>query len=601
MINKCKDSLIKLAVMTLILILLTGYSGSANGNANALSDVQRNSIAMLNYLTVLTQQINASKNSRIYLEEAYSSLINNTSPNTIDTRTLEQLVNILDTLENYRMIAVKRERLQYIKDQNSALSIGSIVPNPLSVLNIVESRSLPKIALSIVSLAVDSATRYAGYTEQANMKFLEDGWALDDEASAVLHNSRKSAFSYMVSIVNEQDLPGEMALNENYVEEFVNIKNSSNVVQQIQFLESNEATYQSFGDYWLTLAQSYYDHGDYSKCLETIASYELLGVRIFRKDYDYARVLPLVISAAGEIKETSEYAGFAEEYCIKILSNTDNDDWALRYFVAQTYVDLYGRTNDHAYLQRAYSVVLDNVNVLVSKQNALNTEYLAEVVAASIPKDAKPEVKSEIDQYNKYLNEERKTAVSPIYEPLLLNCDLLFMLADELKIDENEKVKIDNILHENGKNIFLLPSVDEKYWFTKTPEVTDTSKLEAAYTGKELSVPVECVSSNAVIHVMVTDPVDNSSVIYDDWTLQRVDRKAKGNLASFVAVYQSPSAQKHEYKEGAVLNVEIQPKAGVATETFDFNFSAVQNKKEWWEAVKLWEDNFTFTRIDLNE
>ena len=151
------------------------------------------------------------------------------------------------------------------------------------------------------------------------MKFLEDGWALDDEASAVLHNSRKSAFSYMVSIVNEQDLPGEMALNENYVEEFVNIKNSSNVVQQIQFLESNEATYQSFGDYWLTLAQSYYDHGDYSKCLETIASYELLGVRIFRKDYDYARVLPLVISAAGEIKETSEYAGFAEEYCLKIL------------------------------------------------------------------------------------------------------------------------------------------------------------------------------------------------------------------------------------------------------------------------------------------
>ena len=167
-----------------------------------------------------------------------------------------------------------------------------------------------------------------------------------------------------------------------------------------------------------------------------------------------------------------------------------------------------------------------------------------------------------------------------------------------MKVDENEKVKIDNILHENGKSIFLLPSVDDKYWFTKTPELFDTSKLEAVYTVKELSVPVECVSSSAVIHVTVTDPVDKASVTYEDWILQRVDRKTKGNLASFVAVYQSPSAQKHEYKEGAVLNVKIQPKAGVETATFNFSFSAVQNKKEWWEAVKLWEDSFTFTRID---
>ena len=36
-----------------------------------LTPTQRNSINMLNYLTVLTQQINDSKGSRLFLEQAY--------------------------------------------------------------------------------------------------------------------------------------------------------------------------------------------------------------------------------------------------------------------------------------------------------------------------------------------------------------------------------------------------------------------------------------------------------------------------------------------------------------------------------------------------
>lgn len=43
-----------------------------------LTDTQHNSINMLNYLTVLTQEINSSKNSKLYLEQAYSSIVNNT-------------------------------------------------------------------------------------------------------------------------------------------------------------------------------------------------------------------------------------------------------------------------------------------------------------------------------------------------------------------------------------------------------------------------------------------------------------------------------------------------------------------------------------------
>ena len=44
------------------------------------------------------------------------------------------------------------------------------------------------------------------------------------------------------------------------------------------------------------------------------------------------------------------------------------------------------------------------------------------------------EKKNEIKEYNKWREKERKTELPPIYQPLMLNCDFLTGLANELKI-----------------------------------------------------------------------------------------------------------------------------------------------------------------------
>ena len=67
---------------------------------------------MLNYLATLSQEINASKNSRMFLEEAYASLINNTNPEKVNELTESHMSSLLDIIEKYRLINVKRERLQ---------------------------------------------------------------------------------------------------------------------------------------------------------------------------------------------------------------------------------------------------------------------------------------------------------------------------------------------------------------------------------------------------------------------------------------------------------------------------------------------------------
>ena len=572
----------------LALIICIGIFPVASAENAALTDEQADAIAMLSYITVLTQDINASKNSRLYMEEAYSSLINNTYPNAVDSRTLSQLTVLLDTMEGYRMVAVKRDRLQYIYEQNQAQAIRAAVPNPLGMISAIRSYRPSKIAASLAYMAIDSITSYTSYTSEMDIQYLKDGWALDDEEASVLHESRKGTFAYMINIVGEYDLPGDLTLTENSVEEFVKWKNNDNVVSRIQFLESNQATYQSYGGYWLLLAQSYYDNGDYSKCLDAIRTYEGMNTRIFRKDYELAKALPSVISAAEKVYSGAEYADVAARYAQMLLDNTDHNDWALRYYAAQVYVDLFAQTNDQSYLETAYSIVLDNVNYLVGEQQSLNAAYLAPVQKTAVPKDATKDEKKQIENANKALEEIRRTELPPVCEPLRLNCDLLFALADELKISESERQKIDGILHPNGAPIFLTEVLDDQYWFLRDSAL-ETAETDVEFGGTAIILPAACCTSNTEITVSVQEANAEEPVVLTDWNVDSVNRETEGDISTYHAVYTSEQAHHHDWQPDATIQVDIQPKADASLPSYHFEFTTEGTKKEWYDYLKVWE------------
>ena len=572
----------------LALIICIGIFPMASAENVSLTDEQANAIAMLNYITVLTQDINASKNSRLYMEEAYSSLINNTYPNAVDSRTLSQLTGLLDTMEGYRMVAVKHDRLEYIYEQNQAQAIRAAVPNPLGLISTVRSYRPSKIAASLAYMAIDSITSYTTYTSETELQYLNDGWALDDEEASVLHESRRGTFAYMINMVSEYDLPGDLTLTESSVEEFVKWKNNDNVVSRIQFLESNQATYQSYGGYWLLLAQSYYDNGNYSKCLHAIHTYEGMNTRIFRKDYELAKTLPSVISAAEEIYSVAEYADVAAHYAQMLLDNTDHNDWALRYYAAQVYVDLFAQTNDESYLKTAYSIVLDNVNYLVGEQQSLNAAYLAPVQKTAVPKDATKNEKKQIENANKALEELRRTELPPVCEPLRLNCDLLFALADELKVSESERQKIDGILHPNGAPIFLTEALDEQYWFLHGSKL-DMANIDIEFGGTAILLPAACCTSDTEITVSVQEENTEEPVILTDWKVDSVNRETEGDISTYHAVYTSDQAHHHDWQPGATIQVDIQPKADANLPSYHFEFTTEGTKKEWYDYLKVWE------------
>ena len=574
-------------VCTLCLILGMA-AAQVQAEGTSLTAEQQNAIAMLNYMTVLTQETNAAKNSRLFMEQAYSSLVNNTYPNAVDSRTLSQMTGLLDTMEKYRMVNVKRGRLQYIYEQNQAQAIRAAIPNPMGLLSSVHSLTPARLIASVVYMAVDSYTSYTAYTAEADLQYLKDGWALDDEEAAALHESRKGAFSYMVKMVNDYGLPGELSLTEETVSELVEWKNNDNVVARIRFLESNQGIYQSYGGYWLILADAYYNNGEFRNCIDAVKTYEAMGTRLFRWDYEYAKVLPLAIASAEQVYGEDEYIEHAARWADAIVTNTQNKDWALRYFAAQTYVSIFGKTKDKAYLQKAYDIVLDNVNYLVKEQKNLNATFLAAVKETAVPKGATNSEKDQINNYNKMLKENRKKEFVPVSEPLRLNCDLLFGIAAELEILDNDKARVDAILHSNDARLFLNECLDDQYWFN-TASKPETEPADIEFGGTSMVFPIRILSQNAAITVDVTEKDSDETVTISDWQLDRIERATEGDLSTFVAIYTSEDAKNHVWGVESTIVISVLGNPDFEEEPVSFEYTTEGTKRAWYDYLKVWE------------
>ena len=579
------------ALMIIIMLLFSvgrfpiSSIAEAENTISLLTDKQRNSVGVLNYMAYLTMEIHNQKSNRLYLEKAYSSLYNNTYMNAIDAVTLGQVKSLLTALNNFKMLTVKRERLEYIYEQNQAQAIKSVIPSPMDILNVVQSGSWQKMLVSVARMAVDSVASYNASRQAADMGYLQDGWALDDEEAEILHRGHLDSLEYMWEIIHDYDLPSDLAITEDDINRFVAWKSDNNLVGRIQFLESNREVYQAFGEYWLELAESYYAHGDMAKCLDAVKCYETYSTRIFRKDYHYAEVLSMAIAAAKEVYDDGQYVTEAARFAEGIIANCDQENWVLRYFAAVTYVELASRTSNIDFLQKAYNIVLNNVNYLVPKQKKNNNVYLAAIEPVDVPAGATKAKKTEIDAFNKGLQEARKTAVPPVSDALMVNCDLLFSLADQLDVGEEEMMLINGILHGDEKTLFINPYIDNLYQAEGVPQI-DLSQIDISFDGEKIKIPARYLTENTVISVGGLDTKGKIFII-DDWRLESVNRKNGADVESFIATFISDMADDLNYEVGSTVWINFNPAGDDHTPDFQISFSVVS------------ETDFIFSHTDF--
>ncbi len=541
-----------------------------------LSPDQLKAIGIINYLAVLLQDINSQGvGNKVYLQEMFTSLSGNTHPDVVDPRTQSEITDILSTLSSLSMLAEKREHLSYIYDQKRALTLFSLIPNPLTILNVVQSANhsddgegRARLIASVIHMAASSVSTYLTDKAINELQFLQDGWELDEEEKRNLNRSIISAFNYLMDMKNYFQLKGKdvlLTLNEKKVKDFVDTRNLTNVHRRIAALEDNRKTYEAFGEYWLLLATCYYENGQYQKCLDAVGQFESLGVQIFIKDFDFAKVLTLAVLSAEEILPKEEFVPLAERYLDLIIENTYDDNWDLRYFASVKFLELYGKTNEQKYLNKAYSITKATTNKLISKQLELNTTYLKEIDRIDVGKmsdktEADKKKRKEAEAYNKTLEENRKKELPPIYEPFWLNCNLLFKLAKLCDISSQEKSELEGMLHGNEIELFLNKPLNHFFRFNESDEKYDLSGLE--FNKGTLIIPAIYVTDDSSIHMRIygTDP--NVEEEIDDWILERVERKNKDDINSFVAVYRSEKASKLNYGSKEMIAIlSLQPKA----------------------------------------
>jgi len=157
---------------------------------------QRNSFSMMYYLAITAEEIRTSKDNRLALEDIYTSLLNDINPGSVDEITQDHLKNLRDIIKAYLETSTKRERLQFIYNQEKASAIRNAVPNPLAILSVSNATDKKKLALAVAYSALDSYNSYKCSINSADMAFIMSGWELDDKEKETVMKNRDRAFDY---------------------------------------------------------------------------------------------------------------------------------------------------------------------------------------------------------------------------------------------------------------------------------------------------------------------------------------------------------------------------------------------------------------------
>ena len=539
---------------------------------------QRKAVNMLNYITVLTQEINASKGSRVYLDSVKSSLKNNLALSAIDSETQKQINNLWKTIDEYSMVSIKRERIEFMYDQNKAQAMREAIPNPLGMLSTVQSGNALKAAASVLYMAIDAKASYERASTEADLKYIQDGWELDDAEAKELSASQLNLLNYMINMSRNNGFPDDWALKPDDVEAFVEWTSKddpSDLISKIKWLEKNEKVYREFRTYWLELAQNYYEAEDYQKCLSAIERYEEVAMHIFDKDFDYARILSLAIVSAKKELPKDEYVAYAAKYVKVITDNCDDKDWAVLYFAAQVYVDLYSCTEEKSYLEEAYEMAFNSANELAYEQADLNKVYLNPIQKQEAEKGASARQKKEVKEYNSLIAQIRKTELPPVNEFFYLNCELLFALADQLDKSSVARQDIDGIIHkEDGKRIFLTEVLDNRFWANKHVAEINSNDIDIEFNGEKIVIPASCLTDRSVVTVSVS-----GRTVLDDWEVKEVKRpKNSTNCSEFMVTMTSKEGGKYKFTAGETITITIVPVSDAPDYVIEFQYKVVEKK-----------------------
>lgn len=506
------------------------------------------SVEMLNYVSTLSERIKENKSNRLELNQISDEIYNNIIFSSIDERTQSLITGdggFLYAIHSYELMGLQRERLEYVAEKQKSQALRAAMPNPIYVLSVVQSSNPIKAVISVVATTAGSILNYEAAKDNLELQNMLQTWELEDNERDTFNKQKDSTYNYMIDVSRGNNLPNEYTLSMDNILDFVKLQTDENASRRKAELEKddNRNLYlgAKYGPYYLLLANTYYELEEYQKCIDIFEDYENRGGRIFRHDYDAARVIPKVIYSAKQVYNKKKYITAANKYLNLLKNETTDKNWELRYFAALAYIDLaeIDSSNHNSYFKKAADILLSNISYLSKEQDSMLKRY-AEPVNESIAKDVvRAQDKKATKELIKQEKEDRKTALPPFYEPLLLNCELLNSVRIEYKITDSDwnskfiKVTENSILNLPARNSygFYSPASNvtdlfsEKYKsvnniFIQTiggQYVLDCNIVQAGLqkitNDYAITLPATLLEENSKISIKLQNSVDNTNVV----------------------------------------------------------------------------------------
>ena len=127
-----------------------------------------------------------SSNNRIVLTELS---LRDLVP-TANASTKNYYLSFNERIQSLQLIDIKRERLEYISNENKKNALLALAPNALSVATMAISTGFTNplgAIISVVGAATSSVTNYIKKKSEANMDQLRSEWELDDTEMEILN------------------------------------------------------------------------------------------------------------------------------------------------------------------------------------------------------------------------------------------------------------------------------------------------------------------------------------------------------------------------------------------------------------------------------
>ncbi len=293
-----------------------------------------------------------------------------------------------DNLGALKLVDTQRERLEFLHEEKQKSTLTALVPNALSVATVAITTGLRNplgAIIGVVGTAVSSVSNYMDAKNQANLELIQQQWELDDQEEATLLELGNGTYEYKCQIATALNIPTELTLSTEDLEAFVNFCNEPEAETRYIKLLNLDKRLEILPDYWMELALTTYELGDYETTLSYISKFEEIYYPVIYHDSDYAHLLMVKSDCINQLPVEAKYQEL-EEIGDLLLSHIGAEDWQGRFYAMSLYMEIYRATDDIDVLEKAYALYPGVLVEIGDEYEAdlasyLNREYITEGLA----------------------------------------------------------------------------------------------------------------------------------------------------------------------------------------------------------------------------